>query len=72
MTTDSPFNPSPDIIRQYQMDTSALDKMINEIGMMYARSKTLEVENELLREQNDALIKQNLMMKRVMEEKGII
>ena len=69
---NSPFNPSPEITRQYQMDTSALDKLINDIGIMHARSKSLEVENELLREQNDALIKQNLMMKRVMEEKGII
>ena len=69
---DNPFNPSPDIIRPYQMDTTTLDKLINDIGLIHARSKVLEVENELLREQNDALIKQNLMMKRVMEEKGII
>ena len=72
MKSDSPFIPDPEVVKQYQMDTSALDKLINDIGLMYARSKIIETENEILREQNAALIKQNLMMKQVMEEKGII
>ncbi len=61
-----------DVENKFSMDTSSLDRLIKEIGEKYACLRVLEVENELLREQNDALIKQNLMMKRVMEEKGII
>lgn len=54
------------------MDNEALEKILKEVGEKDARNKVLEVENELLREQNMQLIRQNLMMKQIMEEKGII
>lgn len=54
------------------MDNSALEKIINEVGQLYTRNKVLEVENEVIKEQNAALIKQNLMMKEVMERMKII
>lgn len=69
---DSPFIPTEDTLKKYQMDTTALDKTLKEVGEKYARVKQLEVENELLRAQVSSLTRTILMMKQVMEEKGLL
>ncbi|TRO55122.1 hypothetical protein E2P64_07765 [Candidatus Bathyarchaeota archaeon] len=69
---DSPFIPTEDTLKKYQMDTTALDKTLKEVGEKYARVKQLEVENDLLRAQVSSLTRKILMMKQVMEEKGLL
>jgi len=54
------------------MDNEALERILKEVGEKDAKAKVVEVENQLLKEQNMQLIRQNLMMKQVLEEKGLI
>lgn len=54
------------------IDNEKLKEMLNKIGESDLRYKMAEVQNDLLKIQNEALIKQNLMMKGVLEEHNII
>lgn len=54
------------------MKQEKLEEILNEIGNKDIVIQKLEVENQYLREQNDALIKQNLKLKAVLEEHEII
>ena len=58
--------------KQKKMNNEALEKILKEIGEKDAKCKVVEVENELLKEQNMQLIRQNLIMKQIMEAKGIL
>lgn len=54
------------------MNQENLKNILNEIGTKDIAIKKLEVENQYLKEQNEALIKQNLKLKAVLEEHEII
>ena len=54
------------------MDNLKLEQIIKESGEIRAKYKALEVEIDLLREQNNALIAQNLKLKKVLEDNNII
>lgn len=49
-----------------------LEKMLKDVGDRELKAKAIEIENELLKVQNEALIKQNTMMKEVMEQTGLL
>lgn len=54
------------------MNTESLEKILKEVGEADLKCKLLEVENSNLKKQVDELTKKIMMMKSVMEERGII
>jgi hypothetical protein len=54
------------------MKREKLEEILDEIGSKDIALQKLEVENQYLKEQNEALIKQNLKLKAVLEEHEII